>query len=112
VRRVVRERRAVAEIERLGMDRRVDPEVVERAEEPLVDVRAGGPVCELEGPPAAVGRRDDEPVLEQVELHLDVAVPVGMGPVVSPRVLRYSVTCHQWLRGGVSAIRTLPTICA
>src|SRR5919106_1123142 len=33
-----------------------------------------------------------------------------MRRVVSPRVSTYSVTCHQWLRGGTVAIRILPTI--
>src|ERR671919_600661 len=32
-----------------------------------------------------------------------------MRRVVSPRVSTYSVTCHQWLRGGTVAIRILPT---
>ena len=34
----------------------------------------------------------------------------GIGPVVTPRALTRRVTCHQWLSGGVSAMRTLPTI--
>src|SRR2546425_8467427 len=35
-----------------------------------------------------------------------------MGDVVKPHVLTYSGTFHQWLLRGVSARRTLPTICA
>src|SRR2546425_351987 len=38
--------------------------------------------------------------------------PYGMGDVVKPHVLTYSATFHQWLLRGVSASRTLPTICA
>src|SRR5437667_5413375 len=34
-----------------------------------------------------------------------------MGDVVKPHVLTYSATFHQWLLRGVSASRTLPTIC-
>src|SRR2546425_12232640 len=34
-----------------------------------------------------------------------------MGDVVKPHVLTYSGTFHQWLLRGVSARRTLPTIC-
>src|SRR6266849_688931 len=34
-----------------------------------------------------------------------------MADVVSPRGVTYNVTCHQWLRKGLSAILTLPTIC-
>ena len=34
----------------------------------------------------------------------------GIGEVVRPRAVTYSGTCHQWLSGGASAIRTLPTI--
>src|SRR5437763_11901619 len=34
-----------------------------------------------------------------------------MGEVVSPLVVTYSVTFHQWLTTGVLAMRTLPTIC-
>ena len=34
----------------------------------------------------------------------------GIGPVVTPRALTRRVTCHQWLSGGVSVMRTLPTI--
>src|SRR5713226_2619330 len=37
--------------------------------------------------------------------------PYGMGDVVKPHVLTYSGTFHQWLLRGVSASRTLPTIC-
>ena len=36
--------------------------------------------------------------------------PLGIVEVVIPRALVYSGTCHQWLSGGASAIRTLPTI--
>src|SRR5438067_11771124 len=34
-----------------------------------------------------------------------------MEEVVSPRGVTYHVTCHQWLRKGLSSILTLPTIC-
>src|SRR5437763_9159444 len=34
-----------------------------------------------------------------------------MEEVVSPRGVTYNVTCHQWLRKGLSSILTLPTIC-
>src|SRR5437016_289119 len=34
-----------------------------------------------------------------------------MADVVSPREVTYNVTCHQWLRNGLSSILTLPTIC-
>src|SRR5947208_1594958 len=34
-----------------------------------------------------------------------------MADVVSPRGVTYKVTCHQWLRKGLSSILTLPTIC-
>ena len=34
-----------------------------------------------------------------------------MGEVVSPLVVTYSVTFHQWLTTGVLAMRILPTIC-
>src|SRR5690625_461894 len=36
--------------------------------------------------------------------------PCGMAPVVNPRGLAYSVTCHQWFTNGACDIRTLPTI--
>src|SRR6202142_4031209 len=34
-----------------------------------------------------------------------------MAEVVSPRAFTYSATSHQWLTYGLSASRTLPTIC-
>src|SRR6266849_1179801 len=34
-----------------------------------------------------------------------------MGEVVKPRAFTYNGTFHQWLARGVSANRTLPTIC-
>src|SRR3982750_4693178 len=37
--------------------------------------------------------------------------PYGIGSVVNPRAVRWSVTFHQWLMRGVSASRTLPTTC-
>src|SRR5579864_6206771 len=37
--------------------------------------------------------------------------PYGMAEVVKPRALTYSATFHQWLILGLSASRTLPTIC-
>ena len=41
----------------------------------------------------------------------NVRAPCGIGPVVSPRGLTYSVTCQEWLIHGVWAMRILPTIC-
>ena len=37
--------------------------------------------------------------------------PYGIGEVVSPRAVTYSVTCQEWLIQGVWASRILPTIC-
>src|SRR2546423_9330597 len=41
----------------------------------------------------------------------EVRVTYGIGDVVSPRAVTYSVTCHEWLVHGVWVRRTLPTIC-
>src|SRR4051812_43195988 len=37
--------------------------------------------------------------------------PYGIGEVVSPLAVRYSVMCHQWLTDGARASRVFPTIC-
>src|ERR1700747_1881880 len=41
----------------------------------------------------------------------NVATPYGIGEVVSPREVTYSVTCQEWLIHGLSVSRILPTIC-
>src|SRR5262245_62406513 len=41
----------------------------------------------------------------------NVRVPYGIGEVVSPRTVTYSVTCQEWFIQGPCASRTLPTIC-
>ena len=38
-------------------------------------------------------------------------VPCGMGEVVSPQQVTYSVTFHQWLMRDVCSRRIFPTIC-
>src|SRR6266513_5532841 len=40
-----------------------------------------------------------------------VARPCGIGEVVRPRAVTYSVTCQEWLVHGLSVKRILPTIC-
>src|SRR4051812_7728369 len=40
-----------------------------------------------------------------------VRAPSGIGDVVSPRAVGYSVTCQEGVIHGVRARRTLPTIC-
>src|SRR5215218_11162594 len=42
----------------------------------------------------------------------NVRRPCGMGEVVSPLDVTYSVACQAWLIHGACARRTLPTICA
>src|SRR6516165_7454680 len=39
-----------------------------------------------------------------------VARPYGIGEVVRPRAVTYSVTCQEWLVHGLSVSRILPTI--
>src|SRR5205085_6639314 len=41
----------------------------------------------------------------------NVFAPCGIGEVVNPREVRYTVTCQEWFVQGVSASRTLPIIC-
>src|SRR5215208_7383060 len=41
----------------------------------------------------------------------NVRTPCGIGEVVRPREVTYSVTCHEWFVHGVSVRRILPTIC-
>jgi hypothetical protein len=48
-------------------------------------------------------------MVDEVEVDLEVAAAMGIGEVVGPREVTYSVVCHQWFCGGVSASRTLPT---
>ena len=38
--------------------------------------------------------------------------PYGIGDVVRPRAVTYSVTFHHWFILGASASRILPTTCA
>ena len=40
-----------------------------------------------------------------------ISPPTGIGEVPSPRAVTYSGTCQPWFSHGVSASRTLPTIC-
>src|SRR6058998_1295849 len=41
----------------------------------------------------------------------NVQTPCGIGEVVSPREVTYSVTCQEWFVHGVSVRRIFPTIC-
>src|SRR5207249_4267830 len=41
----------------------------------------------------------------------NVQTPCGIGEVVSPREVTYSVTCQEWFVHGVRVRRILPTIC-
>src|SRR5216117_4110309 len=41
----------------------------------------------------------------------NVQTPCGIGEVVSPREVTYSVTCQEWFVHGVRVKRILPTIC-
>src|SRR2546430_10901782 len=40
-----------------------------------------------------------------------MARPCGIGEVVRPRAVTYSVTCQEWFVHGLSVSRILPTIC-
>src|SRR6266513_4073048 len=41
----------------------------------------------------------------------NVQTPCGIGEVVSPREVTYSVTCQEWFVHGLSVSRILPTSC-
>src|SRR6266481_9705185 len=41
----------------------------------------------------------------------NVLLPYGMGLVVRPLAVTYSVTCQEWLIQGLCVSRILPTIC-
>src|SRR5207247_8686470 len=41
----------------------------------------------------------------------NVQTPCGIGEVVSPREVTYSVTCQEWFVHGLRVRRILPTIC-
>src|SRR6266436_1960596 len=41
----------------------------------------------------------------------NVLLPYGMGLVVRPLAVTYSVTCQEWLIQGLCVRRILPTIC-
>jgi hypothetical protein len=74
VRAVLGERRALAEVERLRVDVHLDPELGEGAEQQRVEVRARGALDEREPAAPAVAGQHVEPVVDEVERDLDVAI--------------------------------------
>ena len=60
----------------------------------------------------AVARAQPQHMVDEIELDGESRGPVAaIGGVPSPRAVTYRVTCQEWLSHGVSASRTLPTIC-
>jgi hypothetical protein len=94
------------------MDVHPDADGVERGEQLAVEVGAGRALGEIDlafWPSLVCTRRRCSSRSSAISTSRS---PHGIGPVLRPRAVTYSVTCHQWLRNGTSAIRTLPTICA
>ena len=67
-----------------------------------------------EGDGGAVQRRDDQLVVDEVEVDREDGVAVGwpIGRVVMPRPVRWNGTFHQWLRRVLDVRRILPISCS
>ena len=76
VEQVVGERRAVAKVERLRIDRHLDADILERAEELGVELRTRSPVAKREPGLPSLARQNPHTVLDEIELDLDAQIAV------------------------------------